>query len=62
MRICNIQDNDICLNCHFTPQSEHGDVCRYAAEYWLVAYEQLLHTNLTDGQKDILRKYKMLSE
>lgn len=35
MGICNIQDNDICLNCHFTPPSEHGDVCRYVAEYWL---------------------------
>lgn len=60
MKICDTS-NDICLNCYFTPPSEHGDVCRYVVEYYLAVYERLIKTNLTDEQKDILERFKMIS-
>lgn len=55
MRLCCKHGNGVCLNCKRQPTKDMGDICRYKAEDRLGAFEELLFTNLSDEQKDILR-------
>ena len=60
MKLCTKHGNGVCLNCDQTPPSGYGDICRYIAEDWVNVLEELLHTELSDEQKNILRDFGIM--
>lgn len=60
MKLCQRHGNGVCINCDQTPPSGYGDICRYIAEDWVNVLEELLHTQLSNEQKDILRDFGIM--
>jgi len=56
MKICRVTGNGVCINCNKTNAlNKYGDeICRKDAEKCLDVFVQLLGSQLTDEQKDIL--------
>ena len=57
MKLCQLHGNGVCYRCERKPPKNCGDICRYEAELWLDAFKELLKTELTDEQKEIMEDF-----
>lgn len=60
MKLCQRHGNGVCINCNHLPTKDMGDICRYEAEDWVNALAELLHTKLSDEQREVLRDFGII--
>ena len=57
MKICNYSGNGVCINCDGKPPNGYGDICKWKAEELLDCFEEILSTNMTYQQAEILADF-----